>query len=128
MRDTVSSKGCRMPGSPASPRNSAHSDQPNAASVPTDTRVSMVAAPCRRLVQAARWKGAAPHTTTGAARVRESHCQWSNCSGGTIASRTTGRASSTETISRVRRAAVSGSVPEAVSSSSRRGGAGSSAV
>ena len=35
----------------------------------------MVAAPWRRLVHAARWNGHAPHTTTGAARVSESHCQ-----------------------------------------------------
>ena len=32
----------------------------------------------------------APHTTTGAARVSESHCQYSNCSAGTIAIATTG--------------------------------------
>jgi hypothetical protein len=32
-------------------------------------------APWRRLVQAARWNGQAPHTTTGAARVSEAHCQ-----------------------------------------------------
>ena len=42
---------------------------------PTETRVSMVVAPWRRLVHAARWNGHAPHTTTGAARVSESHCQ-----------------------------------------------------
>ncbi len=35
----------------------------------------MVVAPWRRLVHAARWNGHAPHTTTGAARVSESHCQ-----------------------------------------------------
>ncbi len=144
-RETVHSKGCRIPGMPASPRNSAHSDQPNAASVPTETRVSMVAAPCRRLVQAARWKGSAPQTTTGAARVSESHCQWSNCRGGTIASSTTGRASTAETVSRSRRAVSPGSagaapgppgpsVPSAPSGADSRpeagggGGAGSSAV
>ena len=64
-----------MPGSPAVPRNSAHSDQPKAASTPTETRVSMVVAPWRRLVHAARWKGSAPHTTTGAASASEAHCQ-----------------------------------------------------
>ncbi len=46
-----------MPGVPALPRNSAHSDQPKAAAVPTEIRVSIVAAPCRALVNAARWKG-----------------------------------------------------------------------
>jgi hypothetical protein len=64
-----------MPGVPAVPNSSAHSDQPNAASTPTDTSVSMVDAPCRRFAQAARWNGHAPHTATGAARVREIHCQ-----------------------------------------------------
>ena len=67
--------GWVMPGSPAVPRKSAHSDQPNAASTPTDTSVSIVVAPWRRLVHAARWKGHAPHTTTGAARASEAHCQ-----------------------------------------------------
>ena len=64
-----------IPGSPAPPRKSAYKDQPKAAVTPTLIRVSMVTAACRRFVQAARWKGSAPHTTTGAARVRESHCQ-----------------------------------------------------
>ena len=60
---------------PAPPRNSAYSDQTNAADTPTLIRVSMVAAPWRRLVHAARWNGHAPHTTTGAASVSDSHCQ-----------------------------------------------------
>jgi hypothetical protein len=34
-----------IPGMPASPKNSAYSDQPNAASTPTLMSVSMVAAP-----------------------------------------------------------------------------------
>ena len=71
----VSSNGWVMPGSPAVPQNSAYTDQPNAASVPSETRVSMVAVPWRRLVHAARWNGQPPQTTTGAARVSESHCQ-----------------------------------------------------
>ncbi len=120
-----------MPGMPASPRNSAHRDQPNAASVPTQTRVSMVAAPCRAFVQAARWNGSPPQTTTGAASVSESHCQLSNCRAGTIASRTTGRARTAETTRRRRRADSSGSSSSlsfsAVGTSSR-GGSGSSAV
>ncbi|MFK4543027.1 hypothetical protein RKD29_002623 [Streptomyces tendae] len=125
-----------MPGMPASPKNSAHRDHPNAASVPSETSVSMVAAPCRRPVQAARWKGSPPHTTTGAARVSESHCQLSNWSAGTIASRTTGAARRTETTRRCRRADSSGSSPlapsplspEPDSSEGSGGGAGSSAV
>ena len=67
--------GWVMPGSPAVPRKSAHSDHPKAASTPTETRVSMVVAPWRRLVHAARWNGQAPHTTTGAASASEAHCQ-----------------------------------------------------
>ncbi len=126
-----------MPGMPASPKNSAHSDQPNAARVPSETSVSMVAAPCRTPVQAARWKGRPPQTTTGAARVSESHCQLSNWSAGTIASRTTGAASSTETVRRRRSADSSGSSsaplpswPRVVAgpSAGSGGGAGSSAV
>lgn len=54
VRVMSSRNGCVIPGTPASPKNSAHSDQPNAAKVPTDTNVSIVAAPWRRLIQAAR--------------------------------------------------------------------------
>ncbi len=59
---------------------------------PTETRVSIVVAPCRRFVQAARWNGQAPHTTTGAASVSAAHCQLVNCQAGTIESSTTGSA------------------------------------
>jgi hypothetical protein len=111
-----------MPGSPAVPRKSAYSDQPKAARVPSETRVSIVAAPCRRFVQAARWNGAPPHTTTGAASVRDSHCQKSNCSAGTIAIATTGTLSAVETSSR-RRSDRAGS--SAGAGSSARGGSGS---
>jgi hypothetical protein len=54
VRSMVKANGWIMPGVPAVPKNSAHSDQPSAAIVPSDTRVSMVAAPCFRLAQAAR--------------------------------------------------------------------------
>lgn len=94
---------------PAVPQNNAYSDQPNAAMVPIEMSVSMVAVPCRRFVQAARWNGSAPHTTTGAARVSDSHCQLVNCSAGTIAMATTGTVSTADTISRVRNAAVGSS-------------------
>jgi hypothetical protein len=43
--------------------------------VPIEMSVSMVAAPCRRFAHAALWNGHAAHTSTGAARVREIHCQ-----------------------------------------------------
>lgn len=59
VRATVNSKGWVIPGVPAVPKKSAHRDQRKAAEVPTEIRVSMVAAPCRRLVQAALWKGQA---------------------------------------------------------------------
>ncbi len=60
MPDRLRLKPWVIPGMPAVPRNSAQVDQPKAARVPMDTRVSMVAAPCLRLVQAARWKGQPP--------------------------------------------------------------------
>ncbi len=75
VREIVSSKGCVIPGMPAVPKNSAYTDQPRAAKVPIEIRVSIVDVPCRRFVQAALWNGYAPHTTTGAARVRDNHCQ-----------------------------------------------------
>ncbi len=71
----VSSNGCVIPGTPAVPKNSAYNDHTRAAEVPMEIRVSMVAAPCFRFAQAARWNGSAPHTTTGAVNVSDSHCQ-----------------------------------------------------
>jgi len=99
----------RIPVMPASPTNRAHKDQSHAAPTPTEMRVSIVAAPCRRLVQAARWNGNAPQTTTGDARVRESHCQLSNCHAGTIDSSSTGRLNPAVTASLRRRADASSS-------------------
>src|SRR6478672_5150243 len=93
---TENSKGCFMPGVPAVPKNSAYSDHASAERVPRETRVSMVAAPWRRLVHAALWNGNAAHSTTGAARVREAHCQLVNCSAGTIAIAMTGTAKTTD--------------------------------
>ena len=106
-----------MPVTPASPKKRAYSDQANAASVPMEMSVSMVAAPWRRFVHAARWNGNAPHTTTGAARVRANHCQLSNCSAGIIDIATTGSASAAEIASRFRSSSVSSaSSPEVASS------------
>ena len=95
-----------MPGMPASVKNSAHTDHRYAATTPTEMRVSIVAAPWRRLASAARWNGHAPQITTGEASARASHCQSSNCSAGTIDSRSTGTLSAAETSSRRRHAAV----------------------
>ena len=57
----------RIPGSPAPRKKSATTDQPQAASMPTEISVSIVAAPCFRFCQAARWNGQAPQSTTGVA-------------------------------------------------------------
>src|SRR5664280_967229 len=92
----------RVPGIPAPPRNSAHSDHSHAALTPTEIKVSIVAAPWRALVRAARWNGYAPQTTTGEARVRANHCQLSNCNAGIIDISNTGRLSAAEITRRCR--------------------------
>ncbi len=81
---------------PASPMNSAYSDHPKAASTPIEMSVSIVAVAWRRFAHAARWNGHAPHVTTGAASVSDSHCQLSNWSREIIAISTTGSESSAE--------------------------------
>jgi hypothetical protein len=99
--------------------------------VPTETSVSIDAAPWRRLVTAARWIGKAPHTATGAASASDAHCHDSNCHDGTIAIATTGSVSAVHTRSRMRSAARSGSVSGSSSSAgagSADGGSGSAAV
>ncbi len=106
-----------MSGMPASPRNSAYSDQPQAESTPSEISVSIVAAPCLRFAHAARWNGHAPHRITGVASCRLSHCQLSNCSGPIIAIASSGADSSAEMIRR-RRSGASGSVSGASSGSS----------
>src|ERR687886_441486 len=53
----------RMSFMPASPMNSAYSDHSHAASVPTETSVSIVAVPWRRFAHAALWNGHAAHRT-----------------------------------------------------------------
>ncbi len=67
---TESSNACVIPGIPAVPKKSAYSDHRNAAEVPMEISVSIVAVPCLRLVQAALWNGQAAQTMTGAARAR----------------------------------------------------------
>ena len=64
-----------------STRRSAATDQPHAASVPIETSVSIVAAPCRAFTSAARWKSKPAQKTTGVASANASHSQPSNCSG-----------------------------------------------
>jgi hypothetical protein len=53
VRAMVSSKGWVIPGWPAVPRNRAQTDHANAARVPIEMSVSIVAAAWRRFVQAA---------------------------------------------------------------------------
>ena len=110
----------RMSGMPASPRKSAYSDQPQAASTPIEISVSIVAVPCRRFAQAARWNGHAPHRITGVASCSESHCQLSNCSGRIIASASTGADSSAEISRRRRSGAVSSASGSSAGSSEGR--------
>ena len=100
-----------MLGRPASPRNSAHSDHPNAASTPIEIKVSIVAVAWRRFFHVVRWNGSAPHTTTGAAKVKDSHCQLSNWAIGTMASSSTGAVRTAEITRRRRRASVASSAP-----------------
>jgi hypothetical protein len=59
--------------------------------------------------------------------VSESHCQYSNCQAGTIASATTGTDNAAETINRCLSDRISGS-SGAAGSSSTTGGAGTRAV
>ena len=107
----------RIVGSPASRKKSATTDHPHAASVPTEMRVSIVAAPCFRFIHAALWNGQPPQMTTGVASWSESHCQLSNCRGSIIASSSTGSDSSAETRSRRRSGAVGSSSAAAGSGS-----------
>jgi hypothetical protein len=95
-----------MPVTPASPKNSATSDQAHAANVPTLMSVSIVAVACLRFCQAALWNGHPAHSTTGVASCSASHCQLSNCSAGTIDSRRTGSDSIALRTSRLRSAVV----------------------
>ena len=118
------------PARPAAPKNSAYSDHRYAAVTPTETSVSMVAAPCRALTTAARWNGHAPHTATGEASARQAHCQFRNCSGGIIASATTGMASASRHQQPLpQRGCLAGAVLfRRAARPARRGGAGRAAV
>ncbi len=73
------------------------------------TRVSIVAVPWPRPVQAARCSGQAPHTATGVASTRLAHGQPLNCAAGTIASTMTATARGTQTARRRPRARTAGS-------------------
>ena len=60
---------------PASRTNIAYTDQPQAATMPSDTSVSIDAEPCRAFFSAAAWNGHAAHPATGAASATSTHCQ-----------------------------------------------------
>ncbi|SFF73567.1 hypothetical protein SAMN02787118_111184 [Streptomyces mirabilis] len=123
----TSLNGIRMPGSPAPSRKSAYADHEKDATTPSDTSVSMVAAECRSPRTARTWKGQAPHTATGAASMKHSHCQLRNCGAGTIDSTSTGTASNAVTGSRSHSCRAS-SVSRPSSRGCFLGGSGSAAV
>ena len=58
--------------------NIAYTDQAQAAVMPSDTSVSIVAVPCRAFRSAAAWNGHADQMTTGAAVTSRIHCQPGN--------------------------------------------------
>ena len=97
------SKPCVMPIRPAVPNTSAQTLHRYAAPVPSVISVSIVIAPWRALTNVARWNGHPPHSTTGVASTRDTHCQPGNCHAGTMPSATTGTARTALTIVRVRR-------------------------
>jgi hypothetical protein len=93
--------------------------------MPTDTSVSIDAAPCRAFLIAAAWNGHAAHTATGAASTTRTHCQPGNLAHGNSDSSTdrslSGTKNTSATISRRRRSATraaSGSAPPAAASGS----------
>jgi hypothetical protein len=90
-------------GATASPRKSAQTDHANAAIVPSEMSVSMVAAAWRRFAHAALWNGQPPQVTTGAASAKHSHCQLSNCRRGIIDSARIGTVSTVQATRRSRR-------------------------
>ena len=121
-RSMVSSNGCVMPGMPAVPQNSAYTDQPNAASVPIEISVSIVAVPCRRLAHAARWNGQrTPHDDRRGQRRARATASRRTASAGTIAIAITGTVSTAETSSRWRQAWLGSSVDRGPRRRRRRG-------
>ncbi len=78
--------------------------------MPSDTSVSIDAAPCRAFLIAAAWNGQAAHTATGAASTTRTHCQPGNLAHGNSDSSTdrslSGTKNTSATISRRRRSAT----------------------
>ena len=75
--------------------------------MPSDTSVSIDAAPCRAFLIAAAWNGHAAHPATGAAITISTHCQPGNLDHGNSDSSTdrslSGTKNTSATISRRRR-------------------------
>ena len=113
-RPGTSSKPIDSAVSPAPRKSRAATDHPHAASVPIEMRVSIVAARCRRLVQAFRWNGQPPQSTTGVASARLTHCHPSNCRAGTMASMSTGSERAAETNRRWRSCSCGSTAPGTV--------------
>src|ERR1700727_3352525 len=62
------------PRPPRSSANIAYTDQPQAATMPRETSVSIEDEPCLAFFSATRWNGHAHHSATGAAQPISSHC------------------------------------------------------
>ena len=86
-----------------SPRTTATADQTQAATVPSETRVSMVLAPWRALTAAARWNCQPHHQTTTPDSNSDHHSQPGTRVAGTMPQSTTGTESTTATSSRTGR-------------------------
>src|SRR5260370_12346461 len=63
---------------PTSRTNTAYADQPQAATMPSDTSVSIEVKPCLAAFSAAAWNGQAAHPATGTASATRTHCQPGN--------------------------------------------------
>ena len=78
--------------------------------MPSDTSVSIDAAPCRAFLTAAAWNGHAAHTATGAVSASRTHCQPGNLAHGNSDNSTdrslSGTKNTSATISRRRRSAT----------------------
>ena len=75
-------------------------DQPQAASVPIEISVSIVARPWRACMSVTRWKGRPPTRTTGVASAKANHSQPEKWSAGIIATSASGSVSAAEKASR----------------------------
>ncbi len=74
----------RIPSIPAPPHRRAHQLHSVEEMTPRETSVSIVVDPWRPAAKAARWKGHAPHVTTGIEAAATTHCHPVNCHAGII--------------------------------------------